>query len=289
MRNGVTLQHQHTLYMLTFPDAKINLGLNVVSRRPDGYHNIVTVMMPIPSHDILEVVPSVSGVDSLHTCGRPVDCPMEKNLVYKALQQMRRHADVPPVDIYLDKQTPDGAGLGGGSADAAYMLRGLNTLFDLRFDDAALAAMASEIGADCPFFIYDRPMLCTGTGIEMQPFDLGLPENLWLAVIKPEVSVPTREAYAMLTPREPAEPLTRVLSLPIGQWQGRLINDFEPGIISRHPVVGRVKQHLLDIGAVYASMSGSGSAVFGLFTDQIDPQSIKPSGVDGCYIFSKIN
>lgn len=275
--------------MLTFPDAKINLGLNVVSRRPDGYHNIVTVMMPIPSHDILEVVPSASGADSLHTCGRNVDCTMEKNLVYKALLQMRRHVDVPPVDIYLDKQTPDGAGLGGGSADAAYMLRALNTLFEFGFDDAALAAMASEIGADCPFFIYDRPMLCTGTGTEMRPFDLCLPENLWLAVVKPEVSVPTREAYAMLTPRESAEPLNRVLSLPIDQWQGRLINDFEPGIISRNPVVGQIKQHLLDAGAIYASMSGSGSAVFGFFTGEIDPRKIKPSGVDGCYIFSKIN
>lgn len=275
--------------MLTFPDAKINLGLNVVSRRPDGYHNIVTVMMPIPSHDILEVVPSASGADSLHTCGRSVDCPMEKNLVYKALLQMRRHVDVPPVDIYLDKQTPNGAGLGGGSADAAYMLRALNTLFEFGFDDAALATMASEIGADCPFFIYDRPMLCTGTGTEMRPFDLCLPENLWLAVVKPEVSVPTREAYAMLTPREPAEPLTRVLSLPIDQWQGRLVNDFEPGIISRHPMVGQIKQHLLDAGAIYASMSGSGSAVFGFFTGEIDPRKIKPSGVDGCYIFSKIN
>lgn len=275
--------------MLKFPDAKINLGLSVISRRPDGYHDIETVMMPIPSYDILEIVESHTGEDTLHCSGRTVDCPMDKNLVYKAVMKMREHFDIPPVNIYLDKQTPDGAGLGGGSADAAFTLKALDEMFCLDAGELKLASIAGEIGADCPFFIYDRPMLCTGTGTDLSPFDLDIPAGMWLAVVKPDVSVPTREAYASLTPRVPERSVTEVLRLPMTQWQGLLVNDFEAGITARHPVVGDIRRHLLDAGAVYASMSGSGSAVFGFFSRELTPEEIKPLGREGCYLFKKIS
>lgn len=274
--------------MLTFPNAKINLGLNVLSRRPDGYHNLETVMIPIPSYDILEVVEASDGTDSLHSSGRPVDCPMEKNLVYKALCRVRKRYDIPPVTIYLDKQTPDGAGLGGGSADAAFMIKNLNDLYRLGMADEEMAAIAAEIGADCPFFIYNRPMMCTGTGTDLSPFPLDLPRSLWIVIVKPAVSVSTREAYAGLTPKQPVEPLARVLSLPIEQWQGRLVNDFEESVFVRYPEIGRIKQQLIDGGAVYASMSGSGSAMFGLFREIPDADAIKPLGADNCYLIKDL-
>lgn len=270
--------------MLTFPNAKINLGLNILSRRPDGYHNLETVMVGIPSYDILEIVESTDGTDHLYCSGNPVDCPMEKNLVIKALTRLRETREIPPVTIYLDKQTPDGAGLGGGSADAAFTIRALDSLFGLAMDKAELAAMAATIGADCPFFIYDKPMLCTGTGTELTPIDLSLPEGLWITVFKPTVSVPTKEAYAGVTPSQPALPLTEILSLPIDRWQGKLVNDFESSVFSRYPVIAEVKQRMLDAGALYASMSGSGSAVFGLFNGKPLLSEVKPFGVDGCYL-----
>lgn len=274
--------------MLKFPDAKINLGLNVLSKRTDGYHNIETVMIPVPSHDILEIVEAPDGKDSLHCSGRGVDCPMEKNLVYKALVRMRRHHDIPPVTMYLDKQTPDGAGLGGGSADAAYTLRALNEMFGVGASDDELAAMAAEIGADCPFFIYDRPMLCTGTGTDLQPIELNLPSGLWIVIVKPDVSVPTREAYAGLTPKAPARPLIDILRLPVSQWQGQLVNDFEESVFARHPRIAEIKHQLIDAGALYASMSGSGSAVFGLFQGKPQLPEVKPFGDDCCYLLREL-
>ena len=254
--------------MLTFPNAKINLGLNVISRRPDGYHNIETVMMPVPSFDILEVVESRSGADALHCSGRPVNCPMEKNLVYKALLKMRTRYEIPPVEIYLCKQTPDGAGLGGGSADAAFMLRLLNDLFRCGAGKEILAAMAAQLGADCPFFIHNRPMFCSGTGTDMVPFDLRLPAGSWT---------------------EPQHSLREVLSLPADRWQGLLVNDFEPTVIGRHPVIGQIKKALLEAGAYYSSMSGSGSAVFGLFSHEVSPLDVKHLEGLGCYLIRKIS
>ncbi len=274
--------------MLSFPDAKINLGLHVISKRPDGYHNLETVMFHIPSFDILEIVPSTNGEDSLQCCGRGVDCPMEKNLVYKALLKLRERYDIPPVAIYLDKQTPDGAGLGGGSADAAYTFTTLNSLFHLGASQDELSNYASQIGADCPFFIYNVPMLCTGTGTDLSPIQLNLPKGLWIVLVKPNVSVSTKEAYAGLTPKQPTVALTEILSLPIEQWQGKLINDFEPTVFAKYPQIQQIKEELLNLGAVYASMSGSGSAVFGLFTSKPNLPEHKPFGEDACYLFKPL-
>lgn len=292
--------------MLLFPNAKINLGLNVISRRPDGYHDIQTVMVPIPSFDILEITPLPSGEapciaeqpdcpippeprDTLTCTGLSIDCPMEKNLVIKALRAMREIRMIPFVDISLCKQTPDGAGLGGGSADAAFMLRGLNELFDLGMADKELAQIAARIGADCPFFIYNRPMLCTGTGTDMTPIPLELPADTWIALVKPPVSVSTAEAYAGVTPKEPSVSIAEVLQRPADEWQGLLVNDFEPSVIAKCPVIGQIMQTLLDHGAYYAAMSGSGSAVFGLFHGEVDGTLGKLLAPLGCYLIRKLN
>ena len=270
--------------MLLFPNAKINLGLDIVSRRPDGYHDIVTVMVPVPWRDILEIVPARGGETTLTVTGRKVDCPPEKNLVMKAYRLMAETCGLPPVDIYLRKIIPDGAGLGGGSADAAFTLRALDSLFGLGLGDEALASVAPRLGADCPLFVYNRPMLATGTGTDLEPIDVDL-SGLTIVIVKPPVSVPTAQAYSRVTPAEPAEPIPAILGLPLTEWQGRLKNDFEPSVFPLHPMIADVKTSLREMGALYASMSGSGSSVFGLFASDILADTVADR-FKGCQTFT---
>lgn len=250
--------------MILFPNAKINIGLNITSRRSDGYHEIESIMYPIGWHDILEIVPAKGDETTLTISGRQVNCPMEKNLVIKAYNAISRLVDIPPVDIFLRKIIPDGAGLGGGSADAAFTLKGLNELFSLDLSDDTLSEIASTIGADCPFFIYNRPTFASGIGTTFSPTELDL-KGHYILLIKPNVSVPTAVAYAGVTPCPPKYKLKGLSSLPIEQWQDIVVNDFERSIFPAHPQIGEVKDFILEMGAEYASMSGSGSAVYGLF------------------------
>lgn len=259
--------------MILFPNAKINLGLDILRKRPDGYHDIETVMIPVGWRDILEIVPAKGDETTMTVTGREVNCPPEKNLVMKAYRALSEKVELPPVDIYLRKIIPDGAGMGGGSADAAFTLRGLNELFALGLTDAALAEIAATLGADCPFFIYNRPMLCTGTGTKMEEIDVDL-SGLTVAIVKPPVSVPTAEAYRHTVPQYPATPLRESIKLPVGLWNGRVKNDFEPSVFPAYPAVGEIKSQLMEAGAVYASMSGSGSAVYGLFEGDILSDSL---------------
>lgn len=255
--------------MILFPHAKINLGLDIVARRPDGYHDIETVMVPAGWEDVVELTPAANGVTTLEVTGRAVDCPTEKNLVMKAYRAMEvATGGLPPTAIRLHKIIPDGAGLGGGSADAAFTITGLNRLYNLGIPDADLCRIAATIGADCPFFILDRPMLCTGTGTDMSPVELPQLSGMALAIAKPPVSVNTAAAYSRVSPRRPAVPLMERLAAPVEQWQGSVVNDFEASVFPQFPVIGRVKERMLGAGAVYAAMSGSGSAVFGLFAPQ---------------------
>lgn len=256
--------------MVVFPNAKINIGLDVLNRRPDGYHDISTVMLPVPWCDVLEVVPANGDNDTLTVTGRKVDCPPEKNLVMKAVKVMRCSSEFPGVNIFLHKAIPDGAGLGGGSSDAAFTLMALNNLFSLGHTDSKLADMASEIGADCPFFIYNKPMLCEGTGTTLSPIDIRIPQDVMIAVVKPPVAVSTKEAYEGVKPGHPATPLHALLStLPVNKWQGVVKNDFEASIFPRYPEIKIIKDYMVNAGAFYASMSGSGSSVFGLFAGDI--------------------
>lgn len=254
--------------MVTFSCCKINIGLDIVGRRPDGYHDIVTAMVPVPWHDVIEIVPAPAV--SLVTLGRPVDCPPEKNLVMKAYRALAERFSLPPFKIILQKIVPDGAGLGGGSADATFTLRLLNDACRLGLSADEIAEIAASIGADCPFFAYDRPMLATGIGTDLSPIDLDI-SGLWTLIAKPRgIAISTKQAYAGVSPARPAEPLTELLRLPVDQWQGRIKNDFEPSIFALAPQVGALKEKMLRAGAIYASMSGSGSAVYGLFSSPPD-------------------
>lgn len=251
--------------MITFPNAKINLGLNIVERRPDGYHNIETVFYPIPLTDVLEIVPAREGEETTLTCyGNAVDCPPEKNLVMRAYRLLQQRCGLPPVAMHLYKHIPDGAGLGGGSSDAAHALVVLNKMFNLGIGDAELAAMAATLGADCAFFIYNRPMLATGIGDVLSPIEVSL-KGKTLLLVKPPMGVDTRTAYSRVTPQVPEMSLTEIITRPVVAWDGMLVNDFEASVFAALPQLWLIKAALLDAGAQYAAMSGSGSTVFGIF------------------------
>lgn len=255
--------------MVLFPNAKINLGLFITARRSDGYHEISTVMVPVGWCDILEITPAKGPQTTLKTFGRHVDCPPEKNLVMKAYNALSAFTGgLPPVDFCLEKVIPDGAGLGGGSADAGFALRGLNTLFNIGLPENELAKIALQVGADCPFFIYNRPALCEGIG-EKISFDVSPALNGKVVVIaKPRVAaVSTREAYAGVTPRLSDIDLRAAVARHPGEWNRDIRNDFEESIFPLLPQVANAKDTLVSSGAVYAAMSGSGAAVFGIFDD----------------------
>lgn len=252
--------------MITFPNAKVNLGLNIVERRSDGYHNLETVFYPIGLADVLEIVPARGNESTLTTYGNLVDCPVEKNLVMKAFRLMQKLYDVPEVDIYLYKHIPDGAGLGGGSSDAASTMLMLNDMFNLDVEEEELARHAATLGADCPFFIYNQPMMATGIGDILTPIDVNL-KGLHLLLVKPDVSVPTKVAYSRVTPAPSTSSLENDVAAPVRQWSGVVKNDFEPSVFAAYPELAKIKSTLVNGGALYASMSGSGSSIFGIFDD----------------------
>lgn len=264
--------------MICFPNAKINLGLNVVNKRPDGYHNIETVFYPIPVKDALEIV-SAEELSFTQT-GIQVDAPMEKNLVIKALNLLKTQYDIPALEVYLLKAIPFGAGLGGGSADAAFMLKLLNDFCQLNIQPEELEKLAVTIGADCPFFIRNTPVFATGTGNIFEPVELSL-KDYHLCLVKPDVAVSTPEAYSLVTPAVPALSLKEIINRPVSEWKKLMTNDFEQSVFTKHPVIGQIKETLYQAGAVYASMSGSGSSVFGLFEN---PTHLKEQ-FSGCFVW----
>lgn len=252
--------------MITFPHAKINIGLQVTERRPDGYHNLDTVFYPIPIQDALEVIVA-EGADydcRLHISGIEIAGDPDTNLVVRAYRLLAADYTLPSVDIYLHKHIPTGAGLGGGSADASFMLRLLNEMFALGISTDKLEAYAAQLGADCPFFITGRPVYATGIGNEFHPIDLDL-SGWHLVVVKPDVFVSTKEAYSMVRPAKPEVTLDQKIALPLDEWKESISNDFEEGIFALHPELNDIKAKLYALGARYAAMSGSGSALFGLF------------------------
>lgn len=261
--------------MITFPCAKINLGLNIVSKRPDGYHNLETVFYPIPLTDALEIkymdekFPSESPCD-LKITGNDVDCNEEDNLVIKAYQLLAADFQLPRVHAHLVKRIPTQAGLGGGSSDAAYMIRLLDERFRLNIGIPEMERYAAKLGADCAFFITADPSYAEGIGDVLMPVDVpgaGL-GGYYLAVVKPSVAVSTRDAYAAIVPKTPAKCCRDIVRQPIETWKDELVNDFEAPIFAMHPELATIKQSLYDAGAVYAAMSGSGSALFGIFREQ---------------------
>lgn len=274
--------------MIKFVNAKINIGLNIVSRRDDGYHDLETVFFPVgiesgmpqqpePFDDILEV-----NIEH----GRPTGCRFQlmgrriggdpqKNLVVKAASLYLKSffelagadENMGMINVILDKHLPDGAGLGGGSADASFTLMALNELFDNPFSEDELRRMSARLGADCPFFLLNRPAFAEGIGDILNPVEIDL-SGRWLLIVKPPVHVSTKEAFAGIKPKKPEFNLRFLPYLPLEDWRGKVVNDFEESIFPQHPELAQVKEAIYGSGAVYASMSGSGSAIYGIFTDE---------------------
>lgn len=249
--------------MISFPPCKINLGLQVVSKRPDGYHNIETCFYLLPWTDILEIIPS--DVFAFSSSGIAVPGKQEDNLCLKAYQLLKNNFVLTAVKIHLHKAVPMGAGLGGGSSNAAYTLRTLNTIFNLKLNTDQLKQYASQLGSDCSFFIEDVPMIGTGRGEVLENSTVNL-KGKYIVVIKPEVHVSTAEAYAGVKPSGASNHLKDIVEkAPLGSWKDSLKNDFEDSVFAKYPLIRELKEKLYHHGATYASMSGSGSSVFGIF------------------------
>ncbi len=255
--------------MIVFPNAKINLGLQVVGKRPDGYHNIETVFYPIPLTDALEIEEREGNTDSLTVHGIAIDAVAEDNLVIKAVKAMRRKYDFPFLTIELIKHIPSGAGLGGGSSNASFMLKLVRDRFALPIDDLQLAEIALSLGADCPFFISNQPVLATELGQVFTPLPNFSLSGMHIVVVKPPIHINTAAAYKGLTRVGKREMMPdAILRNPIETWKGQLVNDFETSLFPAHPRLAELKDMLYRCGALYAAMSGSGSALFGLFRDE---------------------
>ena len=257
--------------MITFPNAKINLGLNITAKRPDGYHNLETVFYPVPIEDALEIHVQNNSTDkkfALHQAGMEITGNAEDNLVVKAYLLLDKEFNLPPVDIHLYKHIPSGAGLGGGSSDAAFMLKLLNERFELKLTDEKLEEYAATLGADCAFFIKNTPTYAEGIGNIFSPLSLSL-KGYQILLVKPDIFVSTREAFSLIRPHEPEYSLKEIITHPVSEWKEQMVNDFEASVFPQYPVNGEIKEELYKNGAMYAAMSGSGSSVFGLFAPDI--------------------
>jgi len=252
--------------MIAFANAKINIGLQVLGRRDDGYHDLETVFYPLKLYDVLEVVEA--GELRLIPSGLTIPGDSSENLCLKAYRLLAAECGLPPVHIYLHKSIPIGAGLGGGSADAAFLLRLLNDQFALGYGEADLTVLARQLGADCAFFIRNRPAYATGIGDRLTGIDLDL-SFYHLVLIKPRIHVSTAEAYAMVKPQSLSRSLLSAIAAPVETWRQTIFNDFESGIFLKYPEIKAVKTLLYEHGALYAAMSGSGSAVYGLFAEPV--------------------
>jgi 4-diphosphocytidyl-2-C-methyl-D-erythritol kinase len=261
--------------MITFPIAKINLGLNVVEKRSDGYHNLQTVFYPVPIQDALEVQVMDEGFPSdvdcdLKTTNIPIEGDEQRNLVVRAYQLLKGDfPTLPRIHTHLWKGIPTQAGMGGGSSDCAYMIRLLNDLFALGLSDEQMIGYAARLGADCPFFIVSHPCYAEGIGERLQPVSLDL-SGWHIGIVRPDIPVPTKEAFSRIRPHYPAKNCRDVVLQPVDTWKNDLVNDFEESVFALHPEIGQVKEQLYNMGATYAAMSGSGSALFGLFQERPD-------------------
>lgn len=264
--------------MIIFPIAKVNLGLNVVERRPDGYHNLQTVFYPVGIQDALEIFPMAEDFPSEVDCdikvsNIPIEGDEQRNLVVRAYQLLKQDfPNLPRLHVHLYKGIPTQAGMGGGSSDASAMLRLLNTSFQLNLSDEKLISYASKLGADCAIFILNRPAYAEGIGEKLYPMDIDL-SGWYMAVVRPDIPIPTKEAFARIKPHFPQKCCRDIVMQPVETWKEELVNDFEESVFALHPELATIKERLYQLGATYAAMSGSGSALFGLFRQPIDLRS----------------
>ncbi len=248
--------------MILFPSAKINLGLRVMAKRNDGFHNIESFLYPIPLRDVLEF--RESAVCQLRIYGKPIPGKLSENLLCKTWELLKKHHDIPPLEVHLLKGIPAGSGLGGGSSDAAFFLKRLNDFFQLKITDEKLTDLAAQLGSDCPFFIQNTPALVSGKGniTETRRLDLS---GLYLVLVVPDVHLSTGHIFSVIKPGIPNLSISEIIKLPIIRWQNLLRNDFEKIVFTYYPVLAKLKQELINRGALYASMTGTGSALYGLF------------------------
>ena len=258
--------------MIIYPNAKINIGLNIIGKRPDGFHNIETIFYPIGLSDILEINISNNKINFKNTGLSVENKNFESNICYKAYQELNSDFSLKPIDIHLHKIIPFGAGLGGGSSDASFTLKAINSLMKLNLDNRALLKYAEKIGSDCPFFIINKPCYAIEKGNILTPIDLNL-KGYYFILISPEIHVNTGMAYLGTTPKKPTKSLLDLIKQPIENWKETIKNDFEDSVFRNHPELKEIKDNLYNLGAIYASMSGSGSAVFGIFKNKIDLQN----------------
>ena len=261
--------------MIVNPCAKINLGLNVVNKRDDGYHNLETVFYPVNLVDTLSIEERPTANDNMPACslsveGINIDGDNQDNLVVKAYKLLKeRFPKLPEVSVKLTKDIPTQAGMGGGSSDCAYMIKTLNEMFELNMSLSEMQALSAKLGADCAFFINPVPSFATGIGEELSPIDVNLGKYT-LAIVKPPLKISTKDAFSSITPQKPMKCCREIVRQPVETWKTELVNDFERSIFSLYPEVADIKKKLYDLGAVYASMSGSGSAFFGIFEEKPD-------------------
>ena len=250
-----------TIFMILYPNAKINIGLNITSRRSDGYHNISSIFFPI-SHcfDILEIVQS----ESFRFTSSGIHISDGINICEKAYMVMKKKYQIPAVHIHLHKQIPIGSGLGGGSSDAAFLLKGLNILFNLNIHIELLEELALGLGADCPFFIQNKPKYVSGIGDVMQNISLEL-SNYNIKLINSNIHISTIDAYSSIQPKDQSLSLKQLIEKPICKWKNFIKNDFEKNMFTKYPVLKEAKEELYAKGAVYSSMTGTGSVIYGIF------------------------
>lgn len=263
--------------MILYPNAKINIGLKVLNKREDGFHNLETLFYPVELADILEVVESSElkmeqyGIVIPQVAGREEQMAPEENICIKAYKLLKADFDIPPVEIYLHKNIPVGAGLGGGSSDAAHTILAIDKLYNLNLTNSQMAQYASVLGSDCAFFIYNTPMMGHGRGEILTPFALDSLVDYTIKLVHPPVFVSTADAYRGIVPRNIMQPrlderaLEELLRQPVGKWKESVVNDFETTVFAKYPILEQYKKSLYEEGAIYASMSGSGSTMFGIF------------------------
>lgn len=261
--------------MIAFPNCKINLGLSILRKRTDGYHDLETVFFPLPLKDTIEVIRSSEAAADItfSSTGLPVNGALEENLCIRAYRLLQKHfPDLPPVKMHLHKLIPMGAGLGGGSANAAFMLKLLNTTFHLQLSNEKLLDYSLQLGSDCPFFIINKPAIGTGRGEFLQTIPLDL--SAWsFLLVNPAIHINTGWAFSQLGTPITRKPISEVIQQPISTWKEELVNDFEEPVCAHHPALRDIKQQLYAAGAVYASMTGSGSCFYGIFPKDQVPAS----------------
>jgi 4-diphosphocytidyl-2-C-methyl-D-erythritol kinase len=261
--------------MLDFPNCKINLGLHITQKRSDGFHNIETVFYPVKWMDSLEIIEGGNSPFDLTISGIKVEGKMEENIIFKAWKLLSENHKLPNLKVYLHKVLPMGAGLGGGSSDAAFFLKMANKRFQLDLSTEKLTELAGKLGSDCAFFIQNSPVFAKGKGDEFESIAVDL--SLYhILVVYPNIHSNTKEAYEGVVPGMPIKSIEQIISQPIETWKDELVNDFEKSIFRKYPEIEKLKQQLYDNGAMYASLSGSGSAVFGIFRSK--PEIDFPSG-----------